>query len=87
MQDTDLETVGATEEVPPFDREDVERALDALSPEHREVLVLRFFEDQSEAQTAQALGCSAGTVKSHTSRALARLRTLLDDEPVMRGTP
>jgi DNA-directed RNA polymerase specialized sigma24 family protein len=38
------------------------------------VLVLRYFDDLSEAQTAEMLGCSLGTVKSHTARALARLR-------------
>lgn len=36
-------------------------------------MVLRFAEDLSEAQTAQALGCSVGTVKSQTARALGRL--------------
>ena len=45
----------------------------------RAVLVLRFFEDMSESDTAKALGCGPGTVKSQTSRALARLRELLDD--------
>jgi len=38
------------------------------------VVVLRYFEDMTEAQVAAILGCSAGTVKSQASRALARLR-------------
>jgi len=51
----------------------VRRALAALSPEHREVLVLRFYADLSERDTAAVLGVAAGTVKSRTSRALAAL--------------
>jgi DNA-directed RNA polymerase specialized sigma24 family protein len=38
------------------------------------VVVLRYFEDLTEAQTADALGCSVGTVKSQASKALAKLR-------------
>jgi RNA polymerase sigma factor (sigma-70 family) len=51
----------------------VRRALGALSKEHREVLVLRFYADLSERETAEVLGVAAGTVKSRSSRALAAL--------------
>jgi RNA polymerase sigma-70 factor (sigma-E family) len=52
----------------------VVHALSRLPIRQREVVVLRFFEDLSIEQTAELLGCSIGTVKSYTSRALARLR-------------
>ncbi len=55
------------------------RALQSLPARQRAVIVLRFFEDHSEAQIAQILGCGIGTVKSHTFRALAKLRVLLPD--------
>lgn len=51
----------------------VRRALATLTPEHRAVLVLRFFADLSERQAAEALGVPPGTVKSRTARALAAL--------------
>lgn len=51
-------------------------ALADLDVRSRAVLVLRFFDDLSEADTAAALGVSVGTVKSRTSRALAKLRGL-----------
>jgi RNA polymerase sigma-70 factor (sigma-E family) len=51
----------------------VRQALASMSLAHREVLVLRYFADLSETQTAQALGLPVGTVKSRTSRALAAL--------------
>jgi RNA polymerase sigma-70 factor (sigma-E family) len=52
-------------------------ALALLSPRQRAVLVLRYFNDLTEAQTAEVLGCSPGTVKSSASRGLARLREAL----------
>lgn len=62
----------------------VRRALMSLTPDQRAVVVLRYFEDCSEADTARALGCSIGTVKSRASRAFAALRAsgLLAEEGV-----
>ena len=51
-----------------------------LSPRQRAVLVLRYFDDLTEADTAAALGISVGTVKSHARDALARLRHQPSDE-------
>jgi RNA polymerase sigma-70 factor (sigma-E family) len=48
-----------------------------LPPRMRAVLVLRYWEDHSEASTAAMLGCSAGTVKSQAARGLARIRAHL----------
>jgi RNA polymerase sigma-70 factor (sigma-E family) len=56
-------------------RHDVAAALAVLPRGQRAVLVLRYFHDLTEAQTAEVLGCSIGTVKSQANRALARLRT------------
>jgi len=47
-----------------------------LPPRQRTAVVLRYYEDLSEAETALVLGCAVGTVKSNTSRGLAALRTL-----------
>jgi RNA polymerase sigma-70 factor (sigma-E family) len=54
------------------------QALGRLPPRQRAVLVLRYFHDLTEAQTAELLGCSPGTVKSSASRGLARLREGLE---------
>lgn len=62
------------------DEDQLVRALHTLPPRMRAVLVLRFFDDMSEADVARALHCSIGSVKSQASRGLARLRELLDDD-------
>ena len=49
-------------------------AIGQLPRRQRATVVLRFYEDMTEADTADALGCSVGTVKSQTSKALAKLR-------------
>jgi len=54
-------------------RRAVSQALRTLSPQQRAAVVLRFFDDLTEAQTADVLGCSAGTVQRQTSRALSKL--------------
>ena len=81
------EVVGIQPAVPePLDRWDAEeverrldvlRALDALTPRQRATVVLRYFEDRSERDTAEILGCSVGTVKSQTHDALVRLRAAM----------
>lgn len=68
--------------VPPPDtalRLTLEGALARLTTKQRTILVLRYFEDLTEVQTAAAVGVSVGTVKSTTRHALARLRVLAPD--------
>jgi RNA polymerase sigma-70 factor (sigma-E family) len=60
---------GATHDV-------VWRALAALPPRQQAVVVLRYYEQLSEAETADVLGCSRGTVKSQTAKAFAHLRAV-----------
>lgn len=60
-------------------RHDLMDALARLPRGQRAVVVLRWFEDLSEAQTAELLGCSVGTVKSQGARAMASLRAALAD--------
>jgi RNA polymerase sigma factor (sigma-70 family) len=63
------------------------QALEELPPRMRAVVVLRCYEGLTEAETAEALGCSVGSVKSQASRGLARLRELLDPPTTAVATP
>ncbi|MFC4944365.1 SigE family RNA polymerase sigma factor [Pseudonocardia sp. GCM10023141] len=72
---------GADHEGASLQRTAVQAALGRLRPDHRQVVVLRFFADLSESRTAAVLGVPAGTVKSRTSRALA----LLAADPALAG--
>jgi len=62
-------------------RDALVRLLLQLPPRQRAVIVLRYWEQLSEAEAAQTLGCSAGTVKSAASRGIARLRELSQAQP------
>jgi RNA polymerase sigma-70 factor (sigma-E family) len=59
------------------DRIALHRALGSLAPRQRAVIVLRYYEDLTEVQTAEALGISVGTVKSQSRDALRRLREVM----------
>jgi RNA polymerase sigma-70 factor (sigma-E family) len=61
-------------------RHEMLRALAALPPRQRAVVVLRFYDDLGVEQVAATLGCSTGTVKSQTSDALRSLRRMLGDD-------
>ncbi|MGZ4437415.1 MAG: SigE family RNA polymerase sigma factor [Nocardioides sp.] len=54
-----------------------------LPRKQRAVVVLRYYEDLSEAETAEVLGISVGTVKSQASRAIANMRARIDDNPLL----
>lgn len=66
-------------------------ALATLSPKQRAVVVLRYYEDLTEAQIAEVLGCTPGAVKSHASRGLRTLQERLGGpaylKPALDGSP
>jgi RNA polymerase sigma factor (sigma-70 family) len=72
---------------PLADRTDLLDALAGLPRQQRAVLVLRYFNDLTEVQTAAVLGCSQGTIKSSASRGLARLREALAPVPLQTRSP
>ena len=59
------------------DRDEVWQAIQRLPTRQRQAVVLRYYEDLSEAETAEILGCSVGNVKSQVSRGLSRMQELL----------
>ena len=76
-------TIGHEEAV--HAQQDLLAALRQLSPRQRAVVVLRYYEDLTEGDTAAILGCSVGAVKSHASRALRALRELLGSDDYLTG--
>jgi len=80
LSGTDRLTADAHDPDRPATRLALLAALDQLTARARAVVVLRYWEDLSVEATAAVLGCSTGTVKSQSSRALARLRVLLRDD-------
>ena len=78
-----VDTTTSTEELvlTAVERDRLLLALDQLAPIDRDVISCRYLADLSERETAAVLGCRPGTVKSRLSRALERLRVLLDATP------
>ncbi|QIY70741.1 SigE family RNA polymerase sigma factor [Streptomyces sp. RLB1-33] len=58
------------------DRSALLTALGQLPPRQREAVVLRYWEDLSESQAAEAMGCSVGAVKSNAAKGIAKLRAI-----------
>jgi RNA polymerase sigma-70 factor (sigma-E family) len=73
----DLPDVPSAADKDPFDNEPLWEALRLLPPRQRAVMVLRYYEELSEAEIADTLGVSRGTVKSQASKAMATLRERL----------
>ncbi len=69
------------------EREPLVAALRKLSARQRAAVVLRYYADLSEADTARALGCTVGAVKRHTARGVEKLRVLLGDASLSGAAP
>ncbi len=82
VADGDLDAMPARPELPTEDRSALFDALQELPPMQRRTVVLRHWLGLSIEETATELGVSTGTVKSHSSRAVAALRGLLAEQPV-----
>jgi RNA polymerase sigma-70 factor (sigma-E family) len=67
------------------DRDDLAARVARLTPKQRAVVALRYYDDRSDAEIADVLGCSEGTVRAHASRALATLRAELTEGSARRG--
>jgi RNA polymerase sigma-70 factor (sigma-E family) len=72
-------TAAARHEMTSLDSQAIISALRTLPVRQREVIVLRYYADLSEAQIAAAMGISRGAVETHTARAAASLRAVLED--------
>jgi RNA polymerase sigma-70 factor (sigma-E family) len=70
-----------------FERQAVMAALRGLPVRQREVIVLRYYADLSEAETASVMGVSRGAVKSHLARGMAALRAVLENYQAKLNSP
>lgn len=78
LLETEHEVSSEADEALPLDREELQRALNVLSPEHREVLVLRFLEEMDYEEIAQITGSTLGTVRSRLHYGKRALKTVLE---------
>jgi RNA polymerase sigma-70 factor (sigma-E family) len=80
-----VSTIGDPTQYDDIDR--LVRAMRKLPARQQAVIALRYYEDLSEAETAQVLRCAPGTVKAHASRALRTLRKDLEADRTLEGNP
>ena len=62
-------------------QDEIRRALNLLPPRRKTAVILRYYEDMTEQQTAETMGCSVGAVKALVARGLRQLRAALEGEP------